>query len=299
MEDANEDRFKLIDLYFENSQNIWVKHHVDSFNQFIEEMIPNIIQKDENILMEQNDGTTITRHRITFTDIGIKPPTYDNEDVLIYPLEAMEKKITYSAKYVAKVFQWTDKIDIATGQKTTELIAQSEDEVCIAKMPIMVGSKYCNLVMNPDLQSKHCKYDGGGYFIIRGSEKVVISLESMIQRKPIVMVKKEQGKDIFSVKVQSRNSKNFVGNFQTFIIKIKKDNTIVATTPRFGEVNVFVMMKALGLETDDDILASIVRKDTEKELLNELHFSLYTGNLTKNGFEPITKQSALETLLNS
>ncbi len=54
----------------------------------------------------------------------------------------------------------------------------------------MVGSSYCNLIRSPSLAKKHCKYDAGGYFIVNGSEKVVLSLESIIHRKPLVFTKK-------------------------------------------------------------------------------------------------------------
>ena len=42
---------------------------------------------------------------------------------------------------------------------------------------------------NPD--PTECKYDPGGYFIVKGNEKVILSLERMIFNKPLVFVKKE------------------------------------------------------------------------------------------------------------
>ena len=46
----------------------------------------------------------------------------------------------------------------------------------LEKIPIMVGSKYCVNNKLPD--DMECKYDGGGYMIVNGNEKVIITQEN-------------------------------------------------------------------------------------------------------------------------
>ena len=121
----------------------------------------------------------------------------------------------------------------------------------------MINSKYCNLRLKPDLSRKHCKYDSGGYFIINGSEKVVMSVESIIHRKPMVFTKKDQNSLIYYVQVQSRPATQFVGNTQVFTIRIKKDGSIILAIPHFKEISIFTLMRALGLETDEEIVNSL------------------------------------------
>ena len=286
--------FSLLDLFFERNNQVLVKHHIDSYNQLIEEIIPSILQTNENIIFEKAIETKIIRYRLTFDDLGIKPPTLENDEILMYPLDAIQKNLSYSSKYTATITQWQDIIDIATGTTETKKIDEPEKDVPIAKVPIMVGSKYCNLILKPDLSRKHCKYDAGGYFIVNGSEKVVLSVESIIHRKPLVFTQKDQNSVVYYVKVQSRPATQFVGNMQSFSIRIKKDNSIILTIPQFKEISIFILMRALGMETDEDIVDSILDVKTDKTMMNQLAIYLNAQNSPA-----ITREEAIEILMNN
>lgn len=299
LEDASfnydpEPYFTLLDLFFERNKQVLVKHHIDSFNQFIEEIIPSILQSGTNVISEKATENKIIRYRLTFDDLGIKPPMNDNDEGLLYPLDAIQKNLSYSSKYTATVTQWQDIVDISTGVTETNMIGTPEKDVPIAKIPIMIGSKYCNLMLKPDLSRKHCKYDAGGYFIVNGSEKVVLSVESIIQRKPLVFTQKDQNAVIYYVRVQSKPVTQYVGNSQIFTVKIKKDNSIVVVVPIFKEVSVFTLLRALGLETDEDIVNSILNTKTEKTMLNQLSISM-----NAQGTSSITREEAMEFLMNN
>ena len=41
----------------------------------------------------------------------------------------------------------------------------------------MLRSKYCTTVLKKETADTECRFDPGCYFIIKGSEKVVVSLE--------------------------------------------------------------------------------------------------------------------------
>lgn len=289
-----DDYFALLDLFFESDRQILVKHHIDSFNQFIEEIIPSILQNGDNVISEKASENKIIRYRLTFDDIGIKPPYFENEDKLMYPLDAIQKNLTYASKYTATITQWQDIVDINTGKTETRVIGQPEKDVPIAKIPIMVRSKYCSLNIQPDPSGKHCRYDPGGYFIVNGSEKVVLSVENLIQRKPLVFTRKDQNTIVYYVQVQSRPATQYVGNVQIYTIKIKKDGSIVLTHPQFKEIPIFVMMRALGLETDKDIVDSILNRDREKAMFNQLLISMNSSNSPS-----VTREEALEILMNN
>jgi len=286
--------FSLLDLFFERNKQVLVKHHIDSFNQFIEEIIPSVMQGGDNLISEKASENKIIRYRLTFDDLGIKPPMLDNDEGLMYPLDAIQKNLTYSSRYTATISQWQDIIDINTGITETKIIGTPERDVPIAKIPIMVGSKYCNLTLKPDLSKKHCKYDAGGYFIVNGNEKVVLSVESIIQRKPLVFTKKDQNAIVYYVQVQSRPASQFVGNIQVFSSRIKKDNSIVLSIPQFKEISIFTLMRALGLETDEDIVDSILDVKREKAMLNQLSIAMNAQNTAS-----MTREEAIETLTNN
>jgi DNA-directed RNA polymerase II subunit RPB2 len=74
--------------------------------------------------------------------------------------------------------------------------------VHMGKIPVMVGSKYCLLHDQKYLHPKslgECAEDFGGYFIISGGERVIISQERMSENRPFVFRNnKSNNKDIES-----------------------------------------------------------------------------------------------------
>ena len=290
----DEPYFRILDLFFERDKQVPIKHLIDSYNQFIEEIIPSILQSEDIVISEKTTETEVIRYRLTFDDLGIIPPTIEHEDTLMFPLDAIQKNLSYSSKYTATVTQWQDIIDISSDTKVTKKIGESERNVPIAKIPIMVGSKYCNLVQSPNLVGKHCKYDAGGYFIVNGNEKAVISIESMIHRKPLVFTQKDQSSLIYYIKVQSKPVTQFAGNMQIFSIKITKDGSMVVVVPRFKEISVFTLIRALGIETDEDIVNTIADTRRENAIVNRLNVMLNAQNVPT-----ITQEEAIEILANN
>jgi DNA-directed RNA polymerase beta subunit len=67
-------------------------------------------------------------------------------------------------------------------EEQEEMVIQMRRErVCIGKVPIMVKSQFCHLHGLSDEEAAkkgHCAFDAGGYFIIKGSEKVSAKLHS-------------------------------------------------------------------------------------------------------------------------
>ena len=53
----------------------------------------------------------------------------------------------------------------------------------------MVKSQFCTTSIKKDLMNE-CKYDPGGYFIINGQEKVIISIEKMVDNKVLILKNK-------------------------------------------------------------------------------------------------------------
>ena len=290
--------FALLDMFFERNNQVLVKHHIDSYNQFMEEIIPSILQGGENIISEKISENKVIKYRLTFDDIGPKIPRLDSDDALMYPHDAIQKKLSYSAFYTATITQWQDITDIDTGKKESMIIGTPEKDVPIAKIPIMVRSKFCNLTLKPDMAKKHCKYDTGGYFIVNGSEKVVLSVESIIDRKPMVFAKKDQNTFMYYVQARSRPVTQFVGNVQTFTIKIKKDNSINLDYKQFKEIPIFTLMRALGFETDEDIIRSILDIDKEPAMLNFLNIAFNIPSGTTH-LSTMTREDAINFLMNN
>jgi DNA-directed RNA polymerase II subunit RPB2 len=298
MKDPNENYdvepyFALIDLFFDSDPKRLVDHHMKSFTQFIEEIIPSVVQSKDNIISEKITENYVFRNRLVFENIGLRPPMLENTGVPLFPLDAIHRNISYSSEYKATVTQWHDATNIATGETVSKII-ETENDVPIAKIPIMVGSDYCNLVTMPGIPNKHCKWDKGGYFIVNGSEKVVLSIASIIIRKPLVFPTKEQNSVIYSVQVQSRADHQIVGSTQRFKVKMKKDESLVLNIPMFREISIFILMRALGLESDEDIIDSILDVNKDGTMANQLLIALNAPSV-----KTMSKEEAINELVKS
>jgi DNA-directed RNA polymerase II subunit RPB2 len=295
-----DDSFKLIDLYFKQ-HNILYTHQTRSFDQFIEEYIPNFLKNNDHVFFEQVTKDKVYRYKFLFDNIRIKPPVLDNEDELMFPTDARLFSLTYASKILAKVTQIQEIISINANEDdiiSTKVIGNIENDVPIAKIPIMVRSKYCNLTINKDHEKakQECEYDPGAYFIVHGSEKVVMSLEKMIENKPLVFIKKEQNAQIHMVQI---NSKNYTtnSNVQIFTMKMKKDNLITLNISQFNEVSIFIFLRALGLESDQDIIDYIVTDDTDVDMINQIRLCIESSKRELNKPNMI-QEDAINYLMN-
>ena len=55
----------------------------------------------------------------------------------------------------------------------------------------MKGSKICTTYKNDNKIKNECEYDHGGYFIINGSERVIIPQDRICENKPLIFIKKD------------------------------------------------------------------------------------------------------------
>eukprot|EP01052_Picozoa_sp_SAG31_P054234 SAG31_NODE_14323_length_814_cov_0.720280_1_plen_192_part_10 len=123
-------------------------------------------------------------------------------------------------------------------------------DVEIGRMPIMLRSSHCVLKGKDEAglaKLKECPYDSGGYFVVKGTEKVVLIQEQLSKNRILV---ETGGKGDLTASVTS--STHTVKTRTALIIKngqIKiKQNSLAE------EIPVTVVMKAMGVETDLEIV---------------------------------------------
>ena len=182
----------LIRLYF-NQEQVLFNHLFASFNQLIEEIIPFTLIKENNYFYENVDKTDIYLHGFRCRNIRIKPVVFDNNpNEIMFPDQARKNHLNYFANVYADVEQIVEKTNVLTGEHTIKVVTKNteEDPIAIASIPIMVKSKYCSTTIKKDSHNE-CKYDPGGYFLVNGKEKVVMSIEKMVDNKPLVFTKKD------------------------------------------------------------------------------------------------------------
>ncbi len=292
---TNNKIFELMDVRF-GKKYILYEHLHNSYNDLINQVI-NYLQTNDNMFDENRVGDLIYRYRFKFENLFVRPPLNDNGDSLMYPMDARDRNSTYSLKILAKITQLQEIYDLNKKEiVNTKVIGTPVEKETVIILPCMVRSQYCSLEINRDYTKRDCEYDPGGYFIVNGSEKIVLSIERMVENKPLVFVKKDAGVSTYLVKVNSKSPNPNIMT-QGIEIRLEKNYDIVIKVPILNEVSVFVLMRALGLETDKEIIKYIMYNDNDIDMLNLLKISIDLSK-KENKKLILTKEDAYYSLTN-
>ena len=289
---------KLIELYF-NQPNVLYEHLFASYHQFVSEIIPYSLIQEPNYFSETVDKEFIYQHGFKCSNIRIKPSTFENDNEIKFPSDARKNHLNYFATVVADVQQFVEKINALTNEKVIKNIGEVEKETPIANIPIMVKSKYCSTVIKQDLKGE-CKYDPGGYFIVNGGEKIVMSMEKMIDNKILVFTKKDSSYEngfIYTSQINSKKNE-WSDNLQILTIKNRKYGILtVSTSSQLVDIPLIILLRALGIESDLQLISYITYNLDDIKLLNMIRPSI--TNCVDDNNNPIkTKEEAIEYLTN-
>jgi len=292
---SNNKIFELHDCRF-SKKNILYEHLHNSYNDLINQII-SYLKINDNIFEENRIGDLIYRYRFKFENMYVRPPLNENGESLMYPMDARDRNLTYSIKILGKISQIQEIYDLNKKEIiSSKVIGTVNEKDTIIILPCMVRSKFCSLEINHDYVKKDCEHDPGGYFIINGSEKIVLSIERMVENKPLVFIKKDGSSSIHQVKINSKSS-NLNVMMQGIEIRLEKNYNINIKVPILNEVSVFILMRALGLETDKEIVKYIVYNEDDIDMINLLKISIDLSK--KEGKKLIlTKEDAYYSLTN-
>jgi DNA-directed RNA polymerase II subunit RPB2 len=292
---SNNKIFELMDARF-SKKFVLYDHLHNSYNDLINQII-NYLQSNDNYFDENRIGDVIYRYRFKFENLFVRPPLNSNGDSLMYPMDARDRNTTYSIKILARITQIQEIYDLTKKEITSiKIIGTPVERETITILPCMVRSKYCSLEINRDYAKRDCEYDPGGYFIVSGSEKIVLSIERMVENKPLVFIKKDAGISTYLVKINSKSPNPNI-MMQGIEIRFEKNYDIIIKVPILNEVSVFVLMRALGLETDKEIIKYIMYNDNYIVMLNLLKISIDLSK-KENKRLILTKEDAYYSLTN-
>ena len=161
----------VLKTYFADTGFPLIQHHVDSFNDMVDVGIPTFIKASNPLELELRDNRFI---RIYIggkegTKLRMTPPTEDDGQALVPHACRLDNR-TYALTLQADI-----DIDYVFGDGSTE--TRSFSDVLIGKIPLMLRSKLCYLSAIPGETIGECKFEAGGYFIIDGAEKVLLTQE--------------------------------------------------------------------------------------------------------------------------
>ena len=253
--------WKIIDVFFKDNPKYMVSHHIDSFNSFFNEGIKQIIKEKNPLYLDFSDYNVKCEIWIGGIDSSkifySKPAIYDSDRThFMFPNEARLRNMTYGS---------TIHYDVDLLIKTIEgeLISKhSIPKILLGRFPIMLQSSACVLYgLNKHIrfQMGECRNDMGGYFIIDGSEKGIICQEKFADNMIYV---RDSGNDIYSHSVEIRSvSEDASKPIRTISLKItsptskQSNGYISAIIPNVRlPIPLFILMRALGVESDKDII---------------------------------------------
>lgn len=210
------------------------RQHIDSFNYLINTDIRNIVRANDKIVSELDP-----RWFLKFTDVRVGRPSHTDDMVrtTVTPHECRLRDTTYAAPI-------TVDIRFSRGD---EIVACKN--LLIGKIPIMLRSANCVLNGKSDAELAklgECPLDPGGYFVVRGAEKVILIQEQLTKNRIII----------------EKDTKGIIANVQSSTHERKSRTTLVVKHGKIylhhntfeADINVAIVLRAMGIETDQEIV---------------------------------------------
>jgi len=257
-----DDRWFLLETFIK--EHGLVRQHLDSYNDFIERRLQEIINEQGVI------ETDIPNYYVKLGKIRIGKPRVreaDGSENEILPLEARLRNLTYAAPI------YLTMIPVINGEEREPI------EVYIGQIPIMVKSVKCTLygMSEEELMAVgEDPRDPGGYFIINGSERVLVAQEDLAINRVLVDKGGASSSVAYTAKVFSATSSVRV----PVTVEMLKNGVLYVSFPAIPERIPFaIMMKALGFESDREIVLAV---SDNPEIQEELIPTLMQATSIKN-----------------
>ncbi|VVB98579.1 DNA-directed RNA polymerase subunit B'' [uncultured archaeon] len=240
----------MLDIYFRD--NTLVKQQLDSYNKFLEIGLQEVVSRSPSI------KTNVEGFELKLGKVRVEPPRFYEVKGgyrQILPSEARLRNLTYASPIFLEI------VPIFNGVERPVY-----SDVFIGEIPIMVKSRLCYLSSQSKdelISNGEDPNDPGGYFIINGSERVLVSIEDLVPNR--LMVTHESGATvakIFSTR-QGFRARCVVERSGEGIFSVE----FPSTPPDLPLIQV---MRVLGVERNSDILNALGEDDLSRNdlLLN-------------------------------
>jgi DNA-directed RNA polymerase II subunit RPB2 len=206
-----------------------VQHHVDSFNALLDIGIPTLMKTENPFQLELSDKRYIRVYiggkegdKIKFSS-----PTDDIGGAIV-PHACRLDNLTYAMSIDADI-----EIEYVFPEGKPEI--QKFESIRIGQIPLMLRSKMCYLTQMDGFKVGECKFEQGGYFIIDGSEKVLLTQELL-------------GNNMFYSGTRKRKSPEVVAESEEEAAarRSREEGAGVPLMTRFDELNeTFVGIKSI------------------------------------------------------
>ena len=276
---TTEDCWTVISSFFEAKG--LVRQQLDSFDEFIQNTMQEIVDENSRIVVETGiapGSDTGKKYEIEFGQVYLSKPTMTEADGTVQPMfpnEARLRNLTYAAPLYVDMRKRV--VEVNSGGDEQELDSEELSKVFLGRVPIMLHSQFCvlNGLGERDLiDLGECPYDQGGYFVVGGSEKVLIAQERMATNQVYVFSKAPPSPYSIIAEIRSIADRScpMVASGQVpyttsapsaLYIKLSSRTThqqqhIRVTIPYIRQdIPIVVVFRALGIVSDRDVMEHI------------------------------------------
>lgn len=214
-----------------------VKQHIDSFNYFVDADIKNIVKANNKVTSDVDP-----RFWLKYADIHVGFPDRHEMSAIdkrVTPNECRLRDITYAAPIIVTI-QYTRGKSIV------------QRNVNIGRLPIMLRSSKCVLTGRSEVELANmveCPLDPGGYFVVKGTEKVILVQEQLSKNR--IIVETDSAKGIVQA---SCTSSTHGGLKSKTYVTTKKGKIYLRHNCTHEDIPIAIVLKALGFQSDKEIL---------------------------------------------
>ena len=277
--------FRVLNAYYEQTPLFLTRHHIDSYEHFAFNELPQMIHNGNPVTILKDplaEGRYKYKTEIFFggkvdtpkelrIEYGSPIITLDSGKTVrrMFPNEARLRGLTYYSQI---------RMDIDIVITRTVMRGQSFQEIktiipiknfSVLKLPILLRSKLCSLGEQSTDEAMREKGESplehGGYFIIDGAEKLLITRQEQAFNSMYVARKNPTDLEVSvyaSVVSQHPETKM---NRRCSVYMLRESSVLRVSIPSVrGHVPLFVLFRALGVESDKDIVRMIFPDENSK-----------------------------------
>ncbi|KAJ4707779.1 DNA-directed RNA polymerase subunit beta [Melia azedarach] len=274
-----------------------ISHQINSYNYFIKHGLQKAFDSFEETIVEPGYDPSKKGERewryasVRFGPVTVDKPTFfagsggDEHNML--PRHARLQNMTYSSRMKVKVHLQvytkkrvqSDKFKTGKQQVYTQndVIHEETRDVLMGRIPVMVKSDLCWMSA---AEKGDCDFDHGGYFLIKGAEKVFIAQEQVCTKR--LWISNNLG---WTVAYKSEMKRNrLIVRLVDKSEDIKGGEKALAVYFLSTEIPIWILFFALGISSDKEVVDLIDFTSEDCSILNILFASIHHADEKCNDF---------------
>jgi DNA-directed RNA polymerase II subunit RPB2 len=344
--------WNILDSFLRDTRNYQSKHHIESYDLFIKQDLQRVLQSQNPITVFKDllppdasaaaAGAAGSRYKYevrvyiggrdgTAIQIGRPAVRHMETTRALFPNEARLRDLTYSAPVMVKIEvevriaglegiseqrkDWTVVTDASIPEGTFAATTVIENYP-LMYIPVMLQSALCHLRNESPATIAEMgddPYDHGGYFVIQGSDKVLVTRQVQAYNTLYVTGKFSDRCQVYAnvTSMNPETKRRYMAAFMLMNTRERMGEFEVSLPMVRDPIPLFILFRALGIVTDEDIVRTILPDASSTEtallepyLLPSLHaaYPILTRNLALSYMKTLTKghseEHVMDILLN-